>query len=102
MIEKTDMLELMAVLGMTMIIKNGIDWTEAQLSGLRKRVGEFNKAYPELTRKFKQEFNGELPPFEFTTELNEWLISFCLAFYIQRHGAKISGSVVGFAKSLLL
>jgi len=109
MIDKTDLLEIGAVLGMTILIKNGIDWTEEKIQGIKFGPSWAPLPKEQLKSFLKSKGLGEpisidiFPAgFEFTSDLNEWMVSYCLAFYIQRHGKEIKGSIISFAKTLLV
>ena len=102
-IDRVDPIETIAILGMTVLIKNGIDWTEASIAKIIVgKPPEELLAHLPPGYELPDPFRAMFPSFEFTTDLNEWLISFCIAFYIQRHGAQISGSITAFAKTLLI
>jgi len=109
-LDRLDPLELVAFLGTTYIIKQGIEWTEtviADPSNAKTLIMLINPFLgllysqivqsppPEVQKKIEQAMDS-LP-----AELFEWLLSATAAFFIVRYGKQAIGSVIDQAKSLL-
>lgn len=104
MLDRTDPLEMIAVIGATYIIKNGIDWTQGFVEGTGEfilgavaQIGTWLGGTPEeeLVKKITETPEGEVI---------EWVVSFIVAFIIIRHaGALITagGNILGVAKGLI-
>lgn len=116
-----DPLELIAIAGATVLIKQGIDWTQTPVPKMviafflnPMATGE-QVAYDTLANlvKWIKQRLGLEPPTTPTTppplttqeELMEWLTAFTLAFIIVKHFDAVVGlgnNILGIAKSLIL
>jgi len=109
-LDRLDPLELVAFLGTTYIIKQGIEWGETIIANpsnaktLIMLVNPFLGALyglitpnppPEVVKKIEEALDS-LP-----AELFEWLLSATAAFFIVRYGKQAAGGVIEQAKSLL-
>lgn len=91
-----------AILGVTLIVKSGIDWEEAAVEGLNwliqwvkveisPLIGDKNAYIKALSHAPE-------------AEIREWLISFAIAYLIVEHFGEImtaTGNVLGLARQLL-
>lgn len=109
LMKSIDPLELMAVAGTTVLIKQGIDWAQVAVA-----TAEFNIFNKILTADWIGSFqaiiawvqgSGEPEPQAPTgPELMEWVISFVIAFFLVRHGEALinaGGNMLGVAKGLI-
>lgn len=119
LIARIDPLELTAVMGATVIIKTGIDWSEEILKQFEATSKEtwwklvfpvetimgmgYDALFQQLTGKPREQMRKEMEG-QVYTEVMEWIVSFCIAYVvIHNFGALIDAgtSLLGSAKMLL-
>ena len=107
LVKDIDALELMAIFGTTVLIKQGIDW--AQIAVNEETVNLFHSI---LTADWLQSFRDiialqepEEPKAEpIGATLTEWVISFVVAFILIRHADAVinaGGNILFMAKGLI-
>lgn len=103
-IEKLDPFEATAILGTTVIVKQGLDWSTVLVQALKGVEGSmiwkslpWMKFIPKQEGVSTKELLGQ-------NELFEWVLSFSIAYVIVRHFDKVVNlgtGILGIARSLV-
>lgn len=117
-IENVDPLEMVAVLGVSYLVKNGIDWGQIVTAEILGGFAEVSKFWYKILDPFNLFGLQDLPGISDeeikqkisdmskapTTEIIEWVISIALGFIIVRYFDALieaGGDVLSLAKSLI-
>jgi len=97
LLDKIEPLEAVAVIGLTVLVKHTIDSTEELLNKLQViKSGKMKGLLifrTEATTKFLEQYGytAEGRGEGFFTDWQDWLISFCIAYIIIKHGGQLFG-----------